>query len=43
MGASAKVVVKGWVYQMQEPNDRITIQIDLRGGLSGGSGQGWGH
>ena len=33
---SAKVVVKGWVHQMEEPNDRITRQIDLGGGLSGG-------
>ena len=33
---SAKVAVKGWVHQMEEPNDRITRQLDLGGGLSGG-------
>ena len=34
---SAKVVVKGWVHQMEEePIDRITRQLDLGGGLSGG-------
>ena len=39
---SAKVVVKGWVHQMEETNDRITRQLDL-GGVVRGSGQGWGH
>ena len=40
---SAKVVVKGWVHQMEETNDRITRQLDLGGGLSGGVVKGGGH